>query len=66
MKRKHKSVFDDDGMKIWRWVYGIPCAIGLVLLLLVPNPAAKYLGALLIAGVFGSWFIISTIEMLDP
>ena len=57
-----KSVFTDFPA-VWGWVYGVPTAIGLLLLTLSSGAASGF-GALLIFGVIGSFVLISVLEVL--
>ena len=60
--RKRDSVFSKDNSHIWGTVYGIPATIG-ALLIIFGGDGAKAFGFLLIAGVVGSWVMISGIEL---
>lgn len=57
-KRKIDSVFTNNS-DIWIPVYGIPTALGLLMLF---DSTTQGFGALLIGGVIGSFLCISAIE----
>lgn len=63
--RKQDSIFSKENSHIWGTVYGVPI-LAAILLILFGNDAAKGFGCLLIAGVSGSWILLSAIEGINP
>lgn len=56
---KNRSVFEETD--VWGWVYGVPVALGIALLLFGGDDARGF-GGFLLVGVLGSFLLISLIE----